>query len=156
MKTLLALLLATLTAAAPTLEWDAVSGATGYKLYYGTVSSNYTQVVDAGRYTSNRITGLQLGQRYFFAVSAYNTNAESAPSSQISYVETNTATALVTNWLHVGVTIEKAQMLLGPWDYFGSMSSNVNIGMSTGKQVIYFGLSNEFYRARMTIVKTNL
>src|ERR1043166_6787945 len=73
------------------LAWDPSTGATGYKLYYGTSSSNYTSVVNAGNSTSNTINGLQIGTTYYFAVSAYNASTESAPSSEISYTITNAA-----------------------------------------------------------------
>jgi len=79
------------TAQAVTLGWDPSTGAAGYKLYYGTTSSNYTSVVDAGNSTSNRVTGLQVGTKYYFAVSAYTPSGESALSSEISFTPTNTA-----------------------------------------------------------------
>src|SRR6185369_13055144 len=74
---------------AVTLGWDPTPGANGYKLYYGTSSSNYTSVVDAGASTTNRITGLQIGTKYYFAVSAYNDFGESDPSTEIAYTVTN-------------------------------------------------------------------
>jgi hypothetical protein len=71
------------------LGWDPTPGASGYKLHYGTSSSNYTSVVDAGASTTNRITGLQIGTRYYFAISAYNDFGESDYSSEIAYTVTN-------------------------------------------------------------------
>jgi hypothetical protein len=49
----------------------------GYKLYYGQnsrqVSGSYASVVDVGNQTSHTLSGLTDGQRYYFAVTAYNT-----------------------------------------------------------------------------------
>src|SRR5262245_20137902 len=73
-----------------TLAWDTSPGATGYKLYYGTVSSNYTVTVDAGNASSRVISGLPLGVKYYFAVTAYSPSGESGFSSEISYTITNT------------------------------------------------------------------
>ncbi len=51
------------------LSWTASSGATGYKVYYGT-SSPPTTPVDVGNTTTYTLTGLTNGQTYFVAVSA--------------------------------------------------------------------------------------
>ncbi|HYA86058.1 MAG TPA: CFI-box-CTERM domain-containing protein [Nitrospirota bacterium] len=53
------------------LSWSAVSGATGYKVYYGTVSPP-TTAIDVGNVTSYTLSGLTNGQTYYVAVSAYS------------------------------------------------------------------------------------
>lgn len=63
----------------------------GYRIYYGTTSGNYNQArgfgVNAGRTTSFTVTGLQSGQRYYFAVSAYDAAGnESTLSAEASKV----------------------------------------------------------------------
>src|SRR5262245_52398112 len=62
------------------VAWDATSGATGYKVYFGTASGSYTSpgspVTVSG--TSTRITGLQDCRTYYVAVKAFNAAGESA------------------------------------------------------------------------------
>ncbi len=53
------------------LSWNTVAGATGYKVYYGTVSPP-TTAVDVGPNTSYTLPGLTNGQTYYVAVSAYS------------------------------------------------------------------------------------
>ncbi|HXY61310.1 MAG TPA: fibronectin type III domain-containing protein, partial [Nitrospirota bacterium] len=53
------------------LTWTAASGATGYKVYYGTVSPP-TAAIDVGNVTSYTLSGLTNGQTYYVAVSAYS------------------------------------------------------------------------------------
>ncbi len=70
------------------LQWDAntETDLAGYKVYYGTVSHNYSDSVDVGNVTSYMIAGLVEGQTYYFAVTAYdNQNNESSYSNEISY-----------------------------------------------------------------------
>jgi chitodextrinase len=54
------------------LSWDAVTAPnlSGYRIYYGTVSRTYTQVLNTGNTTTFPVSGLVSGTRYFFAVSA--------------------------------------------------------------------------------------
>jgi len=71
-----------------TLAWDANTepGITGYKIYWGPSSGNYTSSKDAGNNTSATITGLDEGKTYYFAATAYNGDGvESGYSSQVSY-----------------------------------------------------------------------
>ncbi len=79
-----------------TLSWDApttnVDGSpltdlAGYKIYYGTSSSNYSKVVDAGNVLTYVITDLNEGQTYYFAVTAYDTSDnESDYSNEVSKI----------------------------------------------------------------------
>ena len=68
------------------LAWDAVAGATGYRLYYGTSSGNYASNVDAQNQTSATLTGLTDGARYYLAVKAYNSTTTSNFSNEVSAV----------------------------------------------------------------------
>ena len=68
------------------LAWDAVSGATGYRLYYGTASSNYSSNVDAKTATSSTVANLTDGTRYYFAVQAYNSTSTSGYSGEVNKV----------------------------------------------------------------------
>ena len=76
-----------LFAAQLTLTWDPVSdsGLRGYKVYYGTASRKYTKPIDVKNVTSYQVTGLGDGTTYYFAVTAYNSSAESAFSDERTY-----------------------------------------------------------------------
>ena len=59
----------------------------GYFLYYGAEKGGYTNRIDIGNNTTTSVSGLQEGETYHFAVTAYNSDgAESTPSSDISYL----------------------------------------------------------------------
>jgi len=45
----------------------------GAKIYYGTASSNYTHVIDAGTATNLTIIGLAFGKTYYVNGTCYNT-----------------------------------------------------------------------------------
>ncbi len=74
------------------LTWDESHQAdlAGYKIYYGTESRNYTEMVDVGLTESPEkprylIRNLQKGKTYFFAVTAYDrSNNESGFSNETS------------------------------------------------------------------------
>ena len=75
-----ALILAALTLAARgqtsvTLAWDPSpsSGIAGYRLYQGTVSRTYTNVIAVGNATTKTVSNLVSGATYFFVVTAYST-----------------------------------------------------------------------------------
>jgi len=72
-------------AAELSLSWNSSSGATGYKVYYGFESRNYPFVVDLGLWTQCTISDLDLGQVYYFAVTAYNEYSESDFSAEIAH-----------------------------------------------------------------------
>ncbi|MCZ8510949.1 cadherin-like beta sandwich domain-containing protein [Paenibacillus filicis] len=65
-----------------TLNWTQASGATGYKVKYGTALGVYTSSIDVGNVTGKTIEGLQNEVTYFFAVSAYNSGGESGNSDE--------------------------------------------------------------------------
>lgn len=72
-------------------RWNANSeeDLAGYKVYYGTESQNYSTVIDVGNTTTYVAENLQLGQEYFFAVTAYDfSNNESEKSLEASAVVT--------------------------------------------------------------------
>lgn len=66
------------------LTWTTVSGATGYKIKYGTSTGTYTTTVDVAAVTSYSVTGLGNGTLYYFAVVAYNGSGDSANSNELS------------------------------------------------------------------------
>ncbi len=69
------------------VSWNANGEAdlAGYRIYYGTRSGQYAEVVDVGNVTSHRLQGLQTGETYYFVVTAYDTAGnESPPSREVS------------------------------------------------------------------------
>jgi len=56
----------------------------GYILYYGTYSGNYSQSINVGLTTSATVSDLSEGETYFFVVTAYNASGtQSLPSNQV-------------------------------------------------------------------------
>jgi CxxC motif-containing protein len=73
---------------ATTLRWSPSSGSpSGYKVYYGTNANNPSKSKDVGNKTSYNIDQLPLSEnvRYYFRVSAYNAQGESAPCPPVGY-----------------------------------------------------------------------
>lgn len=71
------------TASSMNVSWGAVSGATGYKVKYGTSSGIYSSTVDVGNVTSYTISSLKPDTVYYYAVTAYNASGESTQSYQL-------------------------------------------------------------------------
>ncbi|HQH27098.1 MAG TPA: fibronectin type III domain-containing protein, partial [Oligoflexia bacterium] len=75
-----------------TLEWDAPESAggetqgavSGYRIYFGTTSGSYSNVVDVGPVTRYTVRNLLILRTYYFAVTAYDQNGlESVFSNQV-------------------------------------------------------------------------
>jgi hypothetical protein len=67
------------------LEWEAVEGASGYRVYYGLSSGNYTDSVNVDNVTEATLHGFADCTPYYLAVKAYNGAGESAQfSNEIS------------------------------------------------------------------------
>src|SRR5262245_21964494 len=83
------------TAASLNLAWDAStsSNAVGYRIYYGSVSGNYTNSISAGNATNATVSGLVAGTRYYFAATAYDSFGVESDYS----VETNYAIVTPSN-----------------------------------------------------------
>ena len=84
MAVVIGLLAATLAHAGPgiTVQWNMptnnvdgtpLTDLAGAKIYYGTESRVYTEVVDAGNTNTLTVTGLVEGVTYYFTATAYNT-----------------------------------------------------------------------------------
>jgi hypothetical protein len=70
------------------LAWDPSPSpqVTGYQLYYGTASRNYSDRVNAGISTTVAVSGLQDAQIYYFAVTAHDASGKESPfSNEVSY-----------------------------------------------------------------------
>jgi hypothetical protein len=75
-------------AASVNLAWNpsTTANVTGYRVYYGTGSQNYSVVVDVGLAITAALSGLEDGKIYYFAVTAYNgANQESLFSNEVLY-----------------------------------------------------------------------
>src|SRR5882762_8312917 len=75
------------------LAWDpsVTPGVTGYNIYYGTNSHNYTASIPAGNATSVTISSLVVGTTYYFAATAYDSfGIESDFSVETNYVPIST------------------------------------------------------------------
>ena len=71
------------------LAWSASSDTNivGYKIYFGTVSHNYTQSVNVGNVTNATITVPAAGTTYYFAATSYNSSGvESDFSNEATFV----------------------------------------------------------------------
>jgi hypothetical protein len=83
-----AMLLLCRSACGEILVWDpnAETNLAGYKVYSGTVSRQYSSVVNVGNTTQYQLTNVVQGTTYFFALTAYNTSGlESGFSAEVSY-----------------------------------------------------------------------
>lgn len=71
-----------------TLAWDPSAGTNmiaGYKVYYGTQSGTYTNIVTVGMATTVTVSNLISGMTYYFAATAFDvTGLESDYSSEVS------------------------------------------------------------------------
>lgn len=68
------------------LGWDAVpeTNIQGYKVYIGTVSQQYTQILDAGTINNLTVPNLEFGTTYYFSVKAIgSTGLESLFSQEL-------------------------------------------------------------------------
>ena len=75
-------------AASIDLEWDPNTEPelAGYKIYWGTSSGNYTSSIDVGKTTTYTLSGLDEGETYYFAATAYDGDGnESGFSNQVTY-----------------------------------------------------------------------
>ncbi len=68
------------------LSWNAVAGATGYRVYYGTTPDMpaATPSIDAGNATSSTVRDLTNGTAYYFAAAAYNSFGQGPNSNTMS------------------------------------------------------------------------
>ena len=69
------------------LAWDPSNepDVAGYKVYYGTAPGTYGPPIDVGNVTSYALTGLIKGEKYYIAVTAYDTSKhESGFSKEVS------------------------------------------------------------------------
>lgn len=71
------------------LKWDASADPdrTGFNIYYGSASNNYTRRRSIGNFDNYRLDGLTNGQTYYLAVTAYDRfNQESDYSNEVGII----------------------------------------------------------------------
>ncbi len=67
------------------LSWNAVAGAAGYKISYGTKSRSYRKTVYVNNATRHWVTGLSNNVKHYFVVQAYNSSGvESGFSNEVN------------------------------------------------------------------------
>lgn len=68
--------------------WDANSepDLDGYKVYYGTLSGTYANVLDIGMNTGADISSLASGRTYYFAVTAYDVSGNESAFSNEAFI----------------------------------------------------------------------
>ncbi|WAK00551.1 PKD domain-containing protein [Methylobacter sp. YRD-M1] len=126
-------------AASVNLAWDASQSPNvgGYIVSYGPSSGKYTSSIDVGNKTAHTVCGLQEGQKYFFAVKAYDSAriTESNYANEVSKIVPITAaltadfTASTTSGapgLVVNFTpVSSGTVISWKWDFPGSISPSV-------------------------------
>jgi hypothetical protein len=71
-----------------TLAWDRVAdtNVVGYRVHYGVASRTYTNAIQVGNLTTNRVTGLVENVRYYLAVTACDAQGvESDFSNEVTF-----------------------------------------------------------------------
>ncbi len=83
-----------------TLAWDPSpsAGVSGYRVYQGTSSGNYTTMAEVGSATSISISALLEGTSYYFAITAYDAQGEeSAFSNEVFFTPTAASASVMTS-----------------------------------------------------------
>ncbi len=162
------LLLQAQPASGVTFLWNRSTGSNiaGYRLFYGTASGSYSQIIDVGNATSFTVNGLLRGHTYYFVVTAYDTTgAESGPSNQVAFspgssikdfdgdgqsdlVWENTSTGERTIWfMRYGYLQDTADLhsvstdwhIVGIGDFLGNGQADlVWENLTTGQRTIWF------------------
>ncbi len=70
----------------PRLQWNVVSGATGYQVRVSEVSGVYSHATDVGNATSYSPPWLKADTAYYFTVTATNASGISMPSNEVSTI----------------------------------------------------------------------
>ena len=140
-----------------TLTWNP-SGATnvaGYKIYYGTASLDYANVVTVGNTTNATISGLVDGTTYYFAATTFDAaGQESSFSNEASYVAPTTA-ATLSAAVRSGGQFSFTVLGIAGREYVVQASTNLVdwISVQTNTAPFVFtdanaaGFSQRFYRA---------
>ncbi|MBF0274011.1 MAG: hypothetical protein HQK84_02140, partial [Nitrospinae bacterium] len=131
---------ATVSGSSVATSWTAASGASGYKVYYGTTSGTYINAstgVNLGNRTSFTFNNIPAGT-YYLALKSYDSSGNlSSYSSEISVTVTSTTLAAPTNYSatvsgsSVATSWTAASGASGYKVYYGT-TSGTYINASTG------------------------
>lgn len=134
-------LAATASVNAVSLSWNAVSGATGYKVLRGTSTGVYTVTNNVGSNTNYDNTAVG-GTTYFYVVQATNSSGASASSLEVSATPTIALPATPAGLVAVGTNgaVNLSWSVAG-----GAASYNVKRSTSSGTEVIIANVGSTSY-----------
>jgi len=124
--------------------WPPVTGASGYKLYYGSASKTYSEVIETTA-TNYLVSGLKAGKKYYFAVTSIvgSSNAESAASNEFSITPTDTKKPPIPTGFNAS-----------PADRAIDLTWNINSSSDTVGYYVYYGTAEYSYGAREAVNKS--
>lgn len=134
-----------------TVSWDAntESDLSGYKIYYGTSSGSYDDVVDVGNTTSFSINNLVVGTTYFFVVTAFDFSGnESGFSNEVSFTPTQGTPPQITG-VSVGDDTKLDVLFSEPLDK-ASAENPANYSIDGGVQVLTAALDADLITVHLT------
>ncbi|MCH8981657.1 Ig-like domain-containing protein, partial [candidate division KSB1 bacterium] len=134
-----------------TVSWDAntESDLSGYKIYYGTSSGSYDDVVDVGNTTSFSINNLVVGTTYFFVVTAFDFSGnESGFSNEVSFTPTQGTPPQITG-VSVGDDTKLDVLFSEPLDK-ASAENPANYSIDGGVQVLTAALDADSITVHLT------
>jgi fibronectin type 3 domain-containing protein len=134
--------------ASVTLAWDPSAGSvSGYHLYVGGTSQNYTNMVDTKSSTSGTVPGLAVGKTYYFAVTSYDSAGLESPfSPQVTYTIPVNTTNLAKITLKMGASKQMTLSGTAPAGYaydvqatkdFKTWTTLTNVTASTSGTISY-------------------
>ena len=121
-----------------TLAWDPVADTdlAGYRVYYGTSPTSYTQSVDVGNVLSTTISGLTDCTNYYFGVKAYDTagNESTTYSNQVSGWSRPVVTSATPNVAEQGRTL--SVVIAGNNFPAGAVAAFANAGITVNSTTV--------------------
>lgn len=135
------------SAAEVNLAWNAnpETDIASYRLSYGTVSGQYTQVKEVGRNTRALVGNLDSGKTYYFVVTAVNyAGMESDPSVQLAYQTPPAIVGVNLAW-NANPETDIAAYQLSYGTSSGQYSKVVDVGRNTRAQVSDLVQGNTYY-----------
>lgn len=125
------------------LSWAPVSGASGYKIYYGLAAGSYTETAET-QTNSIFINNLSNNKKYYFAYKSYNANnVESDLSKEVSVIPTDqTPPAAPTDISAVSSNI--------------SLTVSWKTGADAVKYKVYYGTSSGTYGNAIDVSKADV